>query len=60
MPTTIPVVKIQEMSNEMLDFILQKTDFAKERYNSEQDVASYLRQEMDETYQPTWQVICGR
>ena len=54
------VVKIQEMPTDMLEFVIHKALWGIDKFNSEKEFASYMRLELDETYQPTWHCIVGK
>ena len=49
-----------EMPPEMLDFVIAKTIVAQELFNSEREIASHLKQELESAYGPTWHCIVGR
>ncbi|CAD7969794.1 unnamed protein product [Amoebophrya sp. A25] len=54
MSGTKAVIRQQEMSQEMLDFIVAKTIVAQEQFNSEKDIATFLKQEMQDMYCLYW------
>lgn len=57
-----PVVKSNpgDMEPEMLDFAINKALYAQENFNSEKEIASYLKNQFEEMYDPTWHCIVGR
>mmetsp|Transcript_21026 Transcript_21026/g.59700 ORF Transcript_21026/g.59700 Transcript_21026/m.59700 type:complete len:88 (+) Transcript_21026:60-323(+) len=54
------VVKIHEMEAEMLEFAINQTTFAIERYNSEREIATHMKKELEDTYGATWHCLVGR
>mmetsp|Transcript_8027 Transcript_8027/g.19332 ORF Transcript_8027/g.19332 Transcript_8027/m.19332 type:complete len:90 (+) Transcript_8027:138-407(+) len=60
MSATKAVIRQQEMPQEMLDYIVAKTIVAQEQFNSEKEIASFLKKEMQDIYQATWHVVIGR
>lgn len=50
MSATKAVIRQQEMPQEMLDYIVAKTIVAQEQFNSEKEIASFLKKEMQDMY----------
>mmetsp|Transcript_52701 Transcript_52701/g.115530 ORF Transcript_52701/g.115530 Transcript_52701/m.115530 type:complete len:91 (+) Transcript_52701:73-345(+) len=54
------VVKFAEMDPDMLEFAQSTAISALENNTDEKDIASYLKREFENLYQPTWHCIVGR
>lgn len=54
------VVKTFDMEPDMLEFAINKTAFAMDTYSNEKEIASYLKQQMEDMYDPSWHCIVGR
>mmetsp|Transcript_132509 Transcript_132509/g.283205 ORF Transcript_132509/g.283205 Transcript_132509/m.283205 type:complete len:88 (-) Transcript_132509:383-646(-) len=54
------VVKINDMEGDMLEFAVNQTVYAQDNYNSEQEIAKYMKTQFEDTYGPTWHCLVGR
>jgi AAA+ superfamily predicted ATPase len=54
------VVKLTDMSQEMLDFCISNALTAQEDCATEKEMAHYLKNKFDSTYEPTWHCVIGR
>lgn len=46
--TTKAVIRQKEMSDEMLEYIVAKTIVAQEQFDSEREIASFLKKELQD------------
>ncbi|VDP66402.1 unnamed protein product [Echinostoma caproni] len=49
-----------EMNEAMLDYALETTRKAFERYNTDSDIAQYIKKEFDSHYDSTWHCVVGK
>jgi dynein light chain LC8-type len=61
--TTLPpatVKSVGTMSKDMEAVALQTATEALERFNTEKDMASFMKKEFDRRFSPTWHCFVGR
>jgi dynein light chain LC8-type len=54
------VVKNADMSDEMQTDAIDIATQALDRFNTEKDIAAYIKKEFDKKYNPTWHCLVGR
>nr|XP_033478684.1 dynein light chain 2, cytoplasmic-like [Epinephelus lanceolatus] len=54
------VIKNADMSEEMQQDAVDCAMQAMDKYNTEKDIAAFVKKEFDKKYNPTWHCIVGR
>lgn len=54
------VIKNADMSEDMQQAAVDIASQAMDKFNIEKDIASYIKKEFDQRYNPTWHCIVGR
>lgn len=54
------VIKKADMSKEMQQAAIECATKAFEKYNTETEIAAYIKDEFDRKFRPTWHCIVGR
>ena len=52
-------IHINEMSDDMQQDVVNVATLAIEKHTVDQDIASYIKQYFDNTYDPTWHCVVG-
>eukprot|EP00441_Pelagodinium_beii_P033422 CAMPEP_0197649568 /NCGR_PEP_ID=MMETSP1338-20131121/28878_1 /TAXON_ID=43686 ORGANISM="Pelagodinium beii, Strain RCC1491" /NCGR_SAMPLE_ID=MMETSP1338 /ASSEMBLY_ACC=CAM_ASM_000754 /LENGTH=90 /DNA_ID=CAMNT_0043223795 /DNA_START=62 /DNA_END=334 /DNA_ORIENTATION=- len=53
-------IKNADMSDTLQTDVVECAKTAMDRYNTEKDIANFVKKELDKMHSPFWHVICGR